>query len=686
MVSQIKVPFGNSYPLGATCYPEGVNFSIFSKNARQIDLLFFDREDDALPSKVIKLDPNINRTFYYWHVYVPGVQSGQIYGYRAYGPTNPTPGDMFDENKLLIDPYARALAGYKHYSRQASKKPGNNYQKALKCVVVDPDLFDWAGDRPLQRPYSTSIIYEMHVGGFTRNPNSGIEESKRGTYLGLIEKIPYLKDLGITAVELMPVQFFDDQDAQPGMSNYWGYSPIAFFAPHAGYGYSNDALKITDEFRQMVKAFHNAGIEVILDVVFNHTAEAGIDGPTYSLRGLENKAYYILNDERSNYLDYTGCGNTLNANHSIVRRMIMDCLRNWVTEYHIDGFRFDLASVLSRDEFGEPLQNPPVLWEIESDPVLAGTKIIAEAWDAAGLYQVGSFIGDRWAEWNGKYRDHVRGFIKGDSGMVSKFASKLVASPDVYIDPQREPNRSIHFVCCHDGFTLNDLVTYNLKHNENNKEQNRDGSNNHLSWNCGVEGETNDPYVNALRLRQIKNFLTLTFIAQGTPMLLMGDEVRRTQKGNNNAYCQDNEIGWFDWDLLKENADLLTFTKSLICFTQKLEIFKIDYLLATPEDIDEPHITWHGVELNQPDWSKNSHSIAFTLSHPQANETIFVMVNAYWEMLKFQLPELKNQKWYTVIDTSVKAPHDFCKPGTGKEVNRKVVKVKDRSIMLLMAR
>jgi isoamylase len=685
MVSHINMPFGSSYPLGATCYTEGTNFSIFSKNARQIDLLLFDKEEDAKPSRIIKLDPDVNRTFYYWHVFVPGVVHGQLYGYRAYGPEKPTPGDMFDESKLLTDPYARAMAGYKRYSRKASKEPGNNYAYALKSVVIDPDSFDWEGDRPIQRPYSTSIIYELHVGGFTKNPNSGVEKSKRGTYLGLIDKIPYLKELGITAVELMPVQFFDDQDAQPGLTNYWGYSPIGFFAPHAGYAFSERPEEIADEFRQMVKAFHAAGIEVILDVVFNHTAEAGIDGPTYSLRGLENKAYYILN-ERSGYMDYTGCGNTLNANHSIVRRMIMDSLRSWVTEYHIDGFRFDLASVLSRDEIGEPLKNPPVLWEIESNPALAGTKIIAEAWDAAGLYQVGSFIGDRWAEWNGKYRDHVRRFIKGDKGMVSKFASKIMASPDVFVDPGREPNRSIHFVCCHDGFTLNDLVTYNIKHNEENLESNRDGSNDNLSWNCGVEGETDDPFVNELRLRQIKNFITLTFIAQGTPMLLMGDEVRRTQKGNNNAYCQDNEIGWFDWDLVNKNADLLEFTKSLICFTQKLEIFRIEDLLATSEDIDDPHIAWHGVELDRPDWSKNSRSLGFTLYHPKAGECIHVMVNAYWDTLKFQIPKLVHQNWYKVVDTSAKSPYDFCKPGLGEKINQSALKVMDRSIIVLMAR
>lgn len=686
MVSLVNIPHGSSHPLGATCYSEGVNFSIFSKNARQIDLLLFDREEDAEPSQVYELDPQQNRTFYYWHIFLPDIKPGQLYGYRAHGPISPTPGDMFDENKLLIDPYASALAGNSIYSRHAAKMPGNNFAKAFKSVVIDPHLFDWEGDTPIQKPYSQSIIYELHVGGFTKSANSGIEKSKRGTYLGLIEKIPYLKELGITAVELMPIQFFDKQDSQPGLSNYWGYSQIAFFAPHAGYGCSNDPVEIANEFRELVKAFHKAGIEVILDVVFNHTAEAGIDGPILSFRGLENKAYYILNDEKNDYLDYSGCGNTLNSNHSIVKRMIMDCLRSWVTEYHVDGFRFDLASVLSRDGFGKPLKNPPVLWEIESDPVLAGTKIIAEAWDAAGLYQVGSFIGDRWAEWNGKYRDHVRRFMKGDKGFVSKFASKVMASPDIFHDPEREPNRSIHFISCHDGFTLNDLVSYNYKHNEANFEDSRDGSNSNFSWNCGVEGVTYDPFVNALRLRQIKNFLTLTFISQGTPMLLMGDEVCRSQGGNNNPYCQDNEVGWFNWDLVKEHDDLLNFVKQLISFTQGLEIFKIEDILATSENLDEPNITWHGVKLNEPDWSNNSRCLAFTLLHPEANEEIHVMVNAYWKDLKFQIPKLKKKKWVKVLDTSASTPNDFYQTGQEENIDKKLINIMDRSIIILMVK
>ena len=686
MVSFVNIPHGSSYPLGATCYPEGVNFCIFSKNARKLDLLLFDSEGDAEPSQVFELDSKKNRTFYYWHIFLPGVTEGQLYGYRAYGSENPTPGDIFDENKLLIDPYARALAGREIYSRKAAKSPGNNFGQALKCVVVDPHKYDWEGDAPIQRPYSESIIYELHVGGFTKNPNSGIEKSKKGTYLGLIDKIPYLKDLGITAVELMPVQFFDEQDAQPGVTNFWGYSQIAFFAPHTGYGVSSNPIEIANEFREMVKAFHKAGIEVILDVVFNHTAEGGMDGPMLSFRGLENKAYYILNDEKDKYLDYSGCGNTVNANHSIVRRMIMDCLRSWVTEYHIDGFRFDLASVLSRDELGEPLKNPPVLWEIESDPVLASTKIIAEAWDAAGLYQVGTFIGDRWAEWNGKYRDHVRRFMKGDKGMISKFASKVMASPDIYVDPEREPNRSIHFISCHDGFTLNDLVSYNNKHNEANLEDNRDGSNTNFSWNCGVEGETKDPFINELRTRQIKNYLTLTFISQGTPMLLMGDEVRRTQGGNNNTYCQDNSVGWFDWDLVNKNCDLLDFVKGLIKYTQDKQIFRIEDLLATPEDIDEPHITWHGVELNKPDWSENSRSLAFTLFHPEADEIIHVIVNAFWKKLKFQIPIIDQKKWYKIVDTSETTGTGFNELEKSEIINRPKLTVKDRTIIIMMAK
>ena len=434
----------------------------------------------------------------------------------------------------------------------------------MKSVVADTSSYDWEGDVPLKQPFARAIIYEMHVRGFTVHASSGVSPEKRGTYAGLIEKIPYLQDLGITAVELLPVYQYDEQDAPSGFKNYWGYAPVSFFAPHAAYSSQKDPLGPLNEFRDMVKALHRAGIEVILDVVYNHTAEGNHLGPTLCFRGLQNDAYYILEQNKKYYSNYTGCGNTLNAGNPFVRRMIIDSLHYWVEEMHVDGFRFDLASILSRDEHGRPLENPPVLWDIETDPALAGIKLIAEAWDAAGLYQVGTFIGDSWKEWNGRFRDDVRSFLKGDHGNVTRFASRLHGSPDLYSHKEREPEQSINFITCHDGFTLNDLVSYNHKHNEANGENNRDGSDNNMSWNCGVEGPTDDPEIERLRNRQVKNFFAVTLLAVGAPMLLMGDEVRRTQQGNNNAYCQDNEISWFNWNLPSKHADVHRFVRRLI--------------------------------------------------------------------------------------------------------------------------
>lgn len=684
MIDPINIPFGNAYPLGATCYKQGVNFSIFSKHATRVALWLFDREEDDRPARVFSLNHKDHRTFYYWHIFVKGLKPGQLYGYKIFGPGDISKGFRFDSKKLLLDPYARAVANLQNYDRELAKEPGDNTGKALKSVVINPYDYDWEDDQPLSRPYSTSVIYELHVKGMTAHATTRLPEEIRGTYRGLAEKIPYLKELGITAVELMPVQQFDPMDAMPGLQNYWGYSPIAFFAPHTGYSSQSDPVQVCNEFRDMVKAFHKEGIEVILDVVFNHTAEGGEAGPVLSFKGIENKAYYILEDEQHQYKNYTGCGNTFNTNHSIVRRMIGDCLRSWVTEYHIDGFRFDLASVLSRDENGAPLENPPVLWEIESDPVLAGTKIIAEAWDAAGLYQVGSFIGDRWAEWNGKYRDDIRRFMKGDDNLISKFASRIIGSPDIYPSPTREPNRSIHFVTCHDGFTLMDLVSYNEKHNLANGEENRDGANDNYSWNCGVEGETEDEQVTNLRKRQIKNFMTLTFFSQGTPMILMGDEAGRSQGGNNNAYCQDNEISWFDWSLTEKHADLLNFTKFLIHYTQSKELFRIENILSSHGHEENPHIDWHGTRPNKPDWSKHSRSIAFTLHHPKAKERIHVIVNAFWKPLLFHLPELPHPvRWQLVTDTSDNSA-SFSNSNY-KVLPRNKQKVNARSIIVLEA-
>ena len=424
----------------------------------------------------------------------------------------------------------------------------------MKSVVVDPSEYDWEGDKPLSQPTTLTIIYEMHVAGFTLHPSSGANEKTRGTYRGLIEKIPYLHELGITAVELLPVFQFDAQDCPPGLVNYWGYAPVSFFAPHQAYSSCKDPLAPVDEFRDMVKALHRAGIEVILDVVFNHTTEGGNHGPTLCFRGIDNNAYYVLEEDRSQYANYSGTGNSLNANHPIVRRMIVDSLRYWVEEMHVDGFRFDLASILARDSRGKVMSNPPVLWDIESDPVLAGTKMIAEAWDAAGLYQVGCFIGDSWREWNGRFREDIRSFFRGEDGFIRHFSDRLLGSSEIYSHENREAEQSVNFITCHDGFTLNDLVSFNQKHNEANDEGNRDGADDNRSWNCGIEGPTDDPAIEKLRNRQVKNFLTLTLLSLGIPMITMGDEVRRTQHGNNNAYCHNDETAWFDWASLKAHG------------------------------------------------------------------------------------------------------------------------------------
>lgn len=692
MAKKPKTLPGESFPLGATVYPNGVNFCIFSQNASAIDLLLFNSAEAAKPTYVIKLNPLKNKTYHYWHVFIPGLQAGQIYAYRAYGEFAPEKGHRFDKTKILLDPYAKAIVGDEIYDRAAASGWGKNCEKAFKGVVVDPSTYDWESDRHPRTPYSASVIYEMHVGGFTRNPNSGVTAKKRGTYAGLIEKIPYLKELGITAVELLPVHQFDVQDVRPGLKNYWGYSTVGFFAPHRGYSSQRDPVGAVNEFRDMVKALHKEGIEVILDVVFNHTAEGNENGPTISFRGLDNEIYYILEDDPALYKNYSGCGNTFKGNHPVVGRLIVDSLRYWVSEMHVDGFRFDLASVLSRDIYGEPIEDAgalKILSIIESDPVLAGSKLIAEAWDAAGLYHVGKFVdqADWFCEWNGPFRDDVRRFVKSDRGAVKHLANRLMASPDIYLRLDTDINRCINFVTCHDGFTLNDLVSYNQKHNEANNENSRDGCNHNFSWNCGVEGVTDDPEVIQLRWQQIKNFLTVLFMSQGTPMLLMGDEIRHTQFGNNNAYCQDNELSWFDWSLVEKNQDLLRFVKKLIQFVGELKIFRSKQFLQVDKEGSQPYIIWHGQRLQQPDWSDNSRCLAFSLCHPEHEERLHVIFNAYWEPLEFELPSLKlGNAWYRIVDTSLPAPEDFADPHQAHKIYEGSYLVAARSSVVLQDR
>jgi glycogen operon protein len=680
MIPQI----GKSYPLGATVMADGVNFSVYSRSSTGMELLLFENRNSAEPERVIVLDRRRNRTFNYWHVFVPGLRTGQIYAFRASGPYDPHLGHRFDSSKVLLDPYGKAIAMPTQFDRQKAVDPGDNAPWAMKSVVVDSAEYDWEGDQPLHRPFESTVIYEMHVRGFTMHPSSGVSAEKRGTYAGVIEKIPYLKELGITAVELMPIFAFDRQEAPEGMTNYWGYNPVSFFAPCCLYSSDREPLRVLDEFRDMVKALHQAGIEVILDVVYNHTAEGDHRGPTYCFRGLENRTYYMLEHEKGWYANYSGTGNTLNANHSMVRQLILDSLRYWVSEMHVDGFRFDLASILSRDAQGRPLGNPPIVWDVENDPVLAGTKLIAEAWDAAGLYQVGNFFGDRWREWNGQFRDDVRSFVKSDPGMVHKFAQRFFGSPDIYGHRNREPEQSINFVTAHDGFTLNDLVSYNEKHNAANGEDNRDGHNHSHSWNCGVEGPTDDPEIEGLRNQQVKNLLLSLLMSVGVPMLLMGDEMRRTQRGNNNAYCQDNDISWMDWTLLDKHRDIHDFVRRIIHFRLHVNTAYSRTDLSLAELLQQADIQWHGTTLQEPDEGFDSRCLAFTVRGRTAY--FHIILNAYWTALEFELPPMQpGSRWRRIADTSLDSPDDFSLPAQAAVIEAPVYVAMPRSIVMLLA-
>jgi isoamylase len=673
-------------PIGATVTGGGVNFSLFSRTATGVELLLFDREDDHRPARVVPFDPAADRAYHYWHTFVPGLGPGQLYGYRVYGPNDPANGQRFDPAKVLLDPYGRGLVVPKGYTREAARLPGDNCATAMKSVVVDPAAYDWEGDLPLRRPSARTVIYEMHVRGFTRHSNSGLSDEVRGTYAGLIEKIPYLKDLGVTAVELLPVQAFDAQDCPPGLVNYWGYAPVSYFAPHPTYSSRRDPLGPVDEFRDMVKALHRAGIEVILDVVYNHTAEGNHDGPTLSFRGIDNPTYYILEPDRSRYSNYTGCGNTLNANHPIVRRLILDSLRYWVTEMHVDGFRFDLASILARDDEGRVLPSPPVLWDIESDPILAGTKLIAEAWDAAGLYQVGTFVGDAWKEWNGRFRDDVRDFFRGAPGSVSRVADRLIGSHEVFGHEGREAEQSVNFVTCHDGFTLNDLVSYDRKYNEANREDNRDGSDDNRSWNCGHDGPTDDPAVEELRNRQVKNLLTVTVLSFGVPMLLMGDEVRRTQGGNNNAYGHDAEWNWFDWSLVERHSDVHKFVRRLLARRLLRDVGDEERRTSLTELIAAARPAWHGTKLNQPDWGPDSRAVALGADLKAEGLRFHLILNAFWDPLEFELPPPDGASpWRRWIDTSLPSPEDIVEWNAAQPVPGGTYRAGPRSVVMLFA-
>jgi glycogen operon protein len=693
------VRVGSSLPLGTQEVGGGVNFAIFSRHATRVRIELFDHPEDAVPARSIDLDSGCHRTGDVWHVWVEGIGPGQFYAYRVDGPYEPHEGQRFNFNRLLLDPFAAAISqlppwdfaaarGYDPSAPEQDLVPSKreNSMSMPKCVFVN-EAFEWGGDQPLRHPWSKTVIYEVHVRGFTNDSGSGVEYP--GTYRGLIEKIPYLKTLGVTAVELMPVQEFDETSVTrtnpitgEALRNYWGYDPVAFFAPKASYSSSGGMGQQKLEFQEMVRALHKAGIEVILDVVFNHTAEGNELGPTLCFRGMDNAIFYTLADDKRYYRDYTGTGNTINANHPAVRDHILSALRYWMVEMHVDGFRFDLASVLGRDGDGKLMANAPLLERIAEDPILRDVKIIAEAWDAAGAYEVGSFSERRWAEWNGRYRDDVRRYWRGDDGMLGSFASRICGSADIYARSGKGPESSINFVTCHDGFTLNDLVSYRWKHNEANAENNQDGTNDNSSESYGAEGETTDAGIESLRKKQIKNFLLTLFISRGVPMLLGGDEFRRTQGGNNNAYCQDNETSWHNWKFLELHKEIFRFTRGMIAFR------RLHPVLSKERFYTDAEIEWFGPRGRSPNWFDQKVKHFACLIHESEQSALCLMFNAGIDGVDFHLPHiLPVSQWHLVADTSGETPRDLFAPGEEPLwEDREKYHLSPRSSAILLAR
>ena len=686
-------------PLGTSESGGGVNFALFSRHASRVRLELFDQHADATPARVVDFDSARNRTGDVWHAWVEGIRPGQLYAYRVDGPYQPEEGHRFNFNKLLLDPFATAISPLPDWDFGAVRgyDPDVPEQDLVfskvddagampKCVFTH-EHFHWHDDRPPRHPWSRTVIYETHVRGFTIHSSSGVEH--RGTYRGLMEKIPYLKELGVTAVELMPVHEFNEHQV-PGINpqtgkplrNYWGYDPVAFCAPKASYSSAGGLGQQKLEFKEMVRALHNAGIEVILDVVFNHTAEGNELGPTLCFRGIDNAIFYTLKADKRYYENYAGTGNTINANHPVVREHILAALRYWVVEMHVDGFRFDLASILGRDGTGKLLANAPLLESIAEDPILRDVKIVAEAWDVAGAYEVGSFSEQRWAEWNGRYRDDVRRFWRGDDGMLGLFASRICGSADIYTRSGKGPEGSINFVTCHDGFTLNDLVSYRYKHNDANGENNHDGTDANFSENYGAEGETTDVGIEALRKKQIKNFLLTLLISRGVPMLLGGDEFRRTQGGNNNAYCQDNETSWYDWSSLEWHREIFRFASGMIAFRSAHPVLSKEQFYAGAD------INWFGAQGGLPGWADPKEKQFACLIHEEEQSALYLMFNAGTDAIDFGLPALPSGvRWHLAVDTAREAPQDLFAAGHEQHCeDQRIYRLSSRSSAILLAR
>jgi glycogen operon protein len=688
----LKLRRGQPLPFGATLVPgDGVNFSIYSKHATACELVLFEKGAKE-PYAVIPFPDEFRIGDVFTMVVFDLDYENIEYGYRMDGPYDPDEGHLFDKSKILLDPYAKAIGGREMWGEE----PDYDDPFQHRSQIVSDD-FDWQGETPLEKDMEELIIYEAHVRGFTRHPSSDVKHP--GTFAAIRKKIPYLKELGVNCIELLPIFEFDEfehsrisPETGEQLLNYWGYSGVGFFAPKTGYAVTGKYGMEVDELKNLIKELHNNDIEVILDVVFNHTAEGNERGPYISYKGIDNKTYYLLTPE-GYYYNFSGCGNTLNCNHPVVRNMILDCLRYWASEYHIDGFRFDLASILSRDQQGAPISNPPILESLAHDPILGKCKLIAEAWDAGGLYQVGSFPSwGRWAEWNGEYRDCIREFIKGNGDVAGEIVQRIEGSPDIYGD--RGPTASVNFITCHDGFTLNDLVSYNKKHNKANGENNCDGSNNNISWNCGEEGPTDDPEIKKLRTKQIKNAITILLISRGIPMILSGDEFANTQFGNNNAYCQDNEISWLDWDFLEENEDIFDFFQHMISFRKNHPILRADNFDTDYNQTGYPEISWHGLEMWDFDPTASTLTLAALFAGPahkydtENDQYIFAAINMHWEMHGFQLPNLpRNKQWHVAVNTGIEHPEDTWSAGNQPEVDEQnEVLVGPRSIILLVAK
>jgi len=646
--NKLTISRGSPSPFGVIVNDDGVNFSLYSCLATDVTLCLFSFHDHQ-PIAEFALDPSENKTSEVWHIKIQGLPEQVCYAYRLNKRTGRMYKGFFKKENLILDPYTKGVE-----SPSSEDSCDIDYQPL--GVIPTTQAFDWEGDTPPNIPRNDLVIYEMHVRGFTRHPSSNV--SHPGTYLGVVEKIPHLLELGINAVKLMPVQEFNPCEYSrynpftgAPLQNYWGYSTVSFFSPMNRYSSGNKHQDSIREFQTMVKELHRHGIEVILDIVLNHTAEGNENGPYYSFKGIDPKTYYLM--DHQHFMDFTGCGNTLNCNQPVVREFIRDCLRYWIIDMHVDGFRFDLGGVFMRGTKGEVCQHSSLIEELSNDPIFASAKLIAEPWDAKGLYQLGGFYPeqDRWSEWNDKYRDSVRRFIKGDRGEKREFAKRICGSDDLF--HRRSPLASINFITAHDGFTLYDVVSYNQKNNSANAEDNRDGHNANMSWNCGFEGETENEEVLSLRQRQMKNFHLALMISQGIPMLLMSDEYGHTRYGNNNAWCQDNDLNWFLWDKLEHNESFYRFCRMMIRFRKSHEVFRLGRFLT------EDEIDWHCTKPFEPDWEGDTQMIAFTLKESQKAYQIYVAFNMHHTPLTLQLPPPMKQPWKQIIDTGRESPNDF---------------------------